>query len=93
MNNSVFDVIAMVVLGFVGYILRKYEFEEAPLILAYILGPMLETNFRQTLIISNGNLSVFVSRPISVVALIVAALLFISTGLSFYRKSVQKVVE
>lgn len=64
-NNSIFDLMLMVIFGIVGYVLRKFKYEEAPLVLAFILGPMLETALRQSLIISNGQLSIFYKRPIS----------------------------
>lgn len=93
LNNNIWDVVVMIIFGIVGYILRKFKYEEAPLVLAFILGPMLETAFRQSLIISNGKLSIFLERPISAIALIIASLLFISTGLSYFRKAKQKVVQ
>jgi len=93
MNNNIFDVIIMVILGLLGYALRKFDYEEAPLVLAFILGPMLETNFRQSLLISDGDLSVFITHPIAAAALIVAILLYFSTALSYYRKAKQKEIE
>jgi putative tricarboxylic transport membrane protein len=93
LNNNIVDVIIMVILGIVGYILRKFDYEEAPLVLAFILGPMLETNFRQSLLISDGALSVFITRPIAAVAIIAAALIYASTGLSYYRKAKQKAIQ
>lgn len=87
LNNNIWDVIIMVSFGIVGYILRKFEYEEAPLVLAFILGPLIETNFRQSLIMSSGKFSIFITRPISAVALVISALLFISTGVSYYRKA------
>jgi putative tricarboxylic transport membrane protein len=92
-NNNIYDVVIMVVCGIAGYILRKFEYEEAPLILAFILGPMMETAFRRSLIMSNGQLSIFVTRPISLAALIIAVLLCISTGFSLYRKVKPMIVE
>jgi len=92
-NNSIVEVIIMIIFGFIGYILRKFEYEEAPLLLAFILGPMLETNFRQSLIMSDGKLSIFLERPISAAALIISVLLLVSTSLSFYRKAKTKATE
>jgi putative tricarboxylic transport membrane protein len=92
-NNSIVEVIIMIIFGFIGYLLRKFEYEEAPLLLAFILGPMLETNFRQSLIMSDGKLSIFLERPISAAALIISVLLLISTSLSFYRKTKTKATE
>ena len=80
------EVILMIVFGIVGYILRKFEYEEAPLVLAFILGPMMETNFRQSMIISGGSLSIFVTRPICAVAMVLSALLLFSVSFSYYRK-------
>jgi putative tricarboxylic transport membrane protein len=87
LNNNIWDVIIMVIFGIAGYILRKFEYEEAPMLLAFILGPLIETTFRQSLIMSDGKLSIFITRPISAVALVISVLLFISTGLSYYRKA------
>lgn len=87
LGNNIYDVVIMVIFGIVGYILRKFEYEEAPLVLAFILGPIMETAFRRSLIMSNGKFSIFWTRPISAACLIIAVLLFISTGLSIYRKA------
>ena len=67
----------MVIFGFIGYILRKYRYEPAPMVLALILGPMLEVNFRQSLILSHGDLSIFFRRPISAVLFFVSAMLLV----------------
>ena len=86
-NNNIVDVILMIIFGIAGYILRKFDYEMAPLILAYLLGPILETAFRRSLLISNGNFSIFVGSPISAVTLGISVLLFISTTFSTYRKA------
>ncbi len=85
-NSSAIEVIIMVIFGLIGYLLRKYRFEAAPLVLALILGPMLEINFRQSLILSHGNLSIFFQRPISAVLLIVSAVLLVYPILQDIRK-------
>jgi putative tricarboxylic transport membrane protein len=77
LNNSVGDVIVMLIFGIVGYLMRKFRYDGAPLVLALVLGPMLEEAFRQSLMLSKGDFSIFISRPLSLVFLIVAALLFI----------------
>ncbi len=64
----------MIIFGIVGYFMKKFEFDAAPLMLAYVLGPMLERSLRQSLILSDGDLSVFISRPISRILLLVAVL-------------------
>jgi len=91
-NNNVTDVIIMIIFGIVGYILRKFGYEPAPLILAFILGPMLETAFRQSLIMGDGRFGIFVERPISAVILVIAVLVVISTGFSYYRKVKAEVI-
>jgi putative tricarboxylic transport membrane protein len=78
LNNNIGDVIIMWFFGVFGYLMKKFEFEPAPLVLALVLGPLLEDNLRQSLIISGGNFSIFISRPLSVAFLVVSfsALLF-----------------
>jgi putative tricarboxylic transport membrane protein len=72
LNNSMFDVGMMMFFGILGYFLRKFGFPLAPLVLAVILGPILEENFRQSLIMSNSEFNVFFTRPISLVLLVIS---------------------
>ncbi len=64
-GENTMDVFIMIFFGMVGYFMKKFEFDAAPLMLAYVLGPMLERALRQSLILSDGHLGIFVSRPIS----------------------------
>ncbi len=89
LSNSIPDVIIMVVFGVVGYLMRKFEYEGAPLIMALVLGQIFENSFRQSLIISKGSLAIFVNRPLSAVMLTVALVLIISP-LFFGRPAVQE---
>ena len=73
LNNNIGDVIIMWFFGVFGFLMKKFQFEPAPLVLALVLGPMLEDNLRQSLIISQGNFSIFISRPLSVAFLVVSA--------------------
>jgi len=66
-NNSIFDVAVMLVMGFVGYIMLLLRFPAAPFLIAFILGPMLENNFRQALLMSRGSLEIFARGPITIV--------------------------
>ena len=75
-NNSVGDIWLMLLFGILGYLMRKWAYEAAPLLLALVLGPKLEVAFRQSLMISHGNFGIFVDKPISFTFL-VAALLFL----------------
>jgi putative tricarboxylic transport membrane protein len=77
LENRVGDVIIMLIFGVTGYLMKKFRYEGAPLVLALVLGRMLESNFRQSLISARGDFSIFVSRPISLGFLVVAALLLI----------------
>jgi putative tricarboxylic transport membrane protein len=72
-GNAAFDVFVMVVFGVLGYLMRKFGYEPAPLVLAFVLGPMLENNLRKSLILSQGDFTVFLERPISAVCLLLAA--------------------
>jgi putative tricarboxylic transport membrane protein len=75
LDNNFGDVVLMLVFGVIGYLMRKFRYDAAPLLLALVLGGMLESNLRQSLILSRGDFSIFVSRPITLGFLIVAAIL------------------
>ena len=88
-NNSLVELNVMVFFGFVGYLMKKTGFEPAPLVMAYILCPFLEEAFRQSLIKSHGDFSIFVQRPISAAILGLAflfILLNVFTGVKQKRK-------
>jgi len=91
-NNSTMDVTLMFLFGVVGYFLRKFEYEPAPLVLAYVLTPLLETALRQSLILSGGTFGIFVSRPISATCLVLAAALLLSSLLPMIRKKRETLV-
>jgi TctA family transporter len=75
LNNSANEVLFICFFGVVGYILMKLDWEPAPLLLGFILGPMIEENMRRALIISRGDPMTFVTRPLSAVLLAFFALL------------------
>jgi putative tricarboxylic transport membrane protein len=68
-NGSVIDIGIMTAMGALGYVLRKFDFETAPVVLGLILAPMLEMSFRQSLAMSSGRFEIFFNRPIAVVML------------------------
>ncbi|MEZ5850167.1 MAG: tripartite tricarboxylate transporter permease [Hyphomicrobiaceae bacterium] len=76
-NAAVFDVFVMVLFGLIGYLMRKFGYEPAPLVLAFVLGPLLENNLRKALILSRGDFATFIERPISATCLVLAALMLI----------------
>jgi putative tricarboxylic transport membrane protein len=89
-NSLSFDLYVMIFFGVGGWLMRKFGYEGAPLILAYVLGPLLEQNLRQALLISQGSFWIFVSRPISGVALGVAFLILLSNVIPSFKKQRQK---
>lgn len=90
LNNKTFDVFVMLIFGVVGYFFRRYGYEPAPLLLAFVLGDMLENSLRQSLLMSEGNLWSFFQRPISAVTLIVAIFLLFSP---IFLKKRQQIIE
>ena len=72
LNNSAFDVGLLLVFGLLGYVLAKLECEPAPLLLAYILGPLMEENLRRAMLLSGGDAMTFVERPLSLTLLLVS---------------------
>ncbi len=76
-SNSTFDVWVLLAFGIVGYLMALLRLEVVPVLLGLILGPMMEENFRRTLLLSRGSFSVFVERPITAVALGVCAFLLL----------------
>lgn len=76
-NNNTFDLFAMALFGGVGYLLVKLDFEPAPLLLGFVLGPMLEENLRRAMTISRGDATVFITHPLSLGLLVCSAALLI----------------
>ena len=89
LNNNVFDVFVMIIFGIVGYLFRKFDYEGAPLVLAFVLGPILDLNLRQALLVSYGGFADFFTRPISGVTLGLAMALMISSLFPFIIKKLQ----
>jgi putative tricarboxylic transport membrane protein len=74
-NNNPFDILMMLGFGVFGYYAERFGFSLAPLVLAFVLGPLMETSLRQSLIISQGDFTIFATRPISATLLALAALM------------------
>ena len=93
-NNNSFDIWMVAIFGFIGYLFIKLGCEPAPLLLGLILGPMMEEHLRRALLISRGDWSVFVTRPLSASLLAVAALLlFVVVSPSIKKKREEAFVE
>ena len=85
-QNSAFDVMLTAIFGVFGYICVKLECEPAPLMLGFILGPLMEENLRRAMLLSRGDATVFFQRPISATMLILAIGLLLVLALPFLRK-------
>ena len=92
-NFKVIDMVVMLIFGGFGYLMKKYEYDGGPLILAFILGPLLETALRQSLIISHGGLGIFVTRPLALASLLIALSFLIFPIFPFIRKKREKFAE
>jgi putative tricarboxylic transport membrane protein len=84
-DNKIFDIYALAALSAVGYVLLKLDCEPAPMVLGFILGPMMEENLRRSMMISFGDPSVFITRPLSAAFLFAAAVLLIVIALPALR--------
>lgn len=87
LNNSTFDVVLAGVLAFAGFVLLKLDCPPAPLVVGFVLGPILEVNFRRSLVISQGDLSIFIERPISLAFLIVSIALLVAISTPLLRRA------
>src|ERR1044072_7864259 len=85
-NHSTVDVWIMLVMGVIGYLLRKFDFDPAPLVLGLVIAPTFEMSLRQSLIMSNGGWTIFFERPISAGLLAVSAGLLILSAVSVVIK-------
>jgi putative tricarboxylic transport membrane protein len=89
-NQSTFDVWVMLIFGVIGYILRKLDFPLAPAVLGVILGPQLEKSLRTSLEMSAGDFSIFLSRPIALGLLALAALIIVVAALNLTPKELRE---
>ena len=85
-NNSIVDVWIMLIMGVVGYTLRKFDFDPAPLVLGLVIAPTFELSLRQSLVMSSGNWTIFFSRPIAAVLFAICGLLLVLSALSWLRQ-------
>jgi putative tricarboxylic transport membrane protein len=86
LNNAPFDVVITAVFGLVGYVLIKLDFEPAPLLLAFVLGPLMEENLRRAMLIARGDPTTFLTRPISASLIAIATFLLVIALLPTIRK-------
>ena len=93
LNYSLVEVALMIGFGVFGYLARKFQFEMAPLVLAIVIGPMMENNLRLALVISQGSPMIFISHPISAVFIFITLALLISPFIPWIGKRRQKLQE
>lgn len=86
-NNSLDDIYITAIFGFMGYMFMRLGLEAAPLMLGFILGPMMEENFRRALLLSRGNFGAFLTRPISGTLLVLIALFTVWQITAFFAKA------
>jgi TctA family transporter len=91
LSNNPFDCLLMALFGLLGYICVKLECEPAPLILGFILGPLMEENLRRAMLLSRGDPFVFFQKPISATFLIVSIILLVIIALPNLRKKREEV--
>src|SRR5678810_839538 len=91
LSNNPFDCFLMALFGVFGYICVKLECEPAPLILGFILGPLMEENLRRAMLLSRGDPTVFVTKPISAAFMIASVILLVIVALPAIRKKREEV--
>ncbi len=85
LNSATDEVILMVIFGVIGYLMKKYAYEAAPMVMAMILSPLMENNLRQSLALSHGSFAIFFTRPLSAILMITAIALLILPNLPWLR--------
>jgi TctA family transporter len=91
LSNNPWDVLIMAVFGLLGYICAKLECEPAPMILGFILGPLMEENLRRAMLLSRGDPTVFLTKPISAGFIIASVILLLIVALPALRQKRQQV--
>ena len=89
-NNSLFDLLVMMIFGILGYLMDKFKFPVSPIVLALILGPMVESEFRRSLLLSQGDYSVFFTRPICLFILAMTTFSIVGAYISQRRKHAKR---
>jgi len=86
LSNNPFDVLIMAIFGVIGYVCVKLECEPAPMILGFILGPLMEENLRRAMLLSRGDPTTFITKPISAGFIIASVILLVLVALPALRK-------
>jgi putative tricarboxylic transport membrane protein len=91
LSNNTGDVLVMIIFGIIGYLMRKYKYDAPPLVLAFVLSPMVEKALRRSLLISNGSPLIFLQRPISAGIIILIVLMMASSLMPGLKKKKEKI--
>jgi putative tricarboxylic transport membrane protein len=86
LSSNIWEIIIMIVFGLVGYLMRKFKYEAAPFVFAFVLGPLMENALRQSLLMSEGSFGIFFTRPLSCILMGVGMLLFSIPALPWVRR-------
>jgi putative tricarboxylic transport membrane protein len=89
-NSMVSDIGVMLFFGVLGFLMKKFDYDPAPLVLAYILGPVFEDNIRRSLRLSGGDFSVFVTRPIALVFILLCLTFLLLPIFSWIKRGLVK---
>jgi putative tricarboxylic transport membrane protein len=90
LNNNYEEVVIMILFGIFGYLMRKFDYEAAPLVFALVLSPLIENALRQSLLMSHGSFIIFFIRPISLFFMIIGIVLFLLPLFSFMKRSMMR---
>jgi len=85
LQNNIDDVLIMLLFGIFGYLTKKFDYDAAPMVLAFVLSPMMERALRQSLLVSHGSFLIFITQPISATLLFIAAILLIYPFIPWFR--------
>ena len=85
-NSNPWEVMIMIVFGIVGYLMRKFKYEPAPFVFAFVLGRLMEEALRQSLFLSKGSFAIFFTRPISCILIVIGILLFSVPALPWFKR-------
>jgi putative tricarboxylic transport membrane protein len=92
-NSNRYEIVIMLVFGAVGYLMRKTGFEPAPMLFAMVIGPIMETSLRQSLLHSRGSFGIFFTRPISAVLIISGLILLLSPLIPVFKKNRETIIK
>lgn len=84
LNNNPIDILIVFIFGIIGYLMRKFEFEPGPLMLTYVLGPIFEKSLSQSILLTQANPTLFITRPIAIILFAVSIFLYLSPIIRWY---------